>query len=113
MQEKYTKEEYRKIVGKGRRFLMEYLEEVGEGVFQDPQIKKQLFVVIADEYKRLMREDEQFFRSVEQFCSQRRFFSEKRTFFKGVMNQMVSSGNIHREYSRRYTNFRVPERYES
>ena len=111
MQEKYTKEEYKKLVGKGRRFLLEYLEEIGEGFFHDPVTKKRLFSVLADEYKRLMQEDEEFFRAIESFCSQRRHRSEKRTFFKTVMNRMVSSGSVHREYAKRYPEYDVPKRY--
>ena len=113
MQEKYTKEEYTKLVRKGRRFLMQYLDEMGEGVFHDPDTKARLFSVISDEYRRLMREDEAFFRSMEEFCSERRRHDEKNKYFKDVMNRMVSSGNVHREYGRRNPDYDVPIRYRS
>lgn len=113
MQEKYTREEYRKLVRKGRGFLMDYLKEIGEGAFRDNDSKDLLFSVISDEYKRLMREDEDFFRSVEEFCSQRRFRNEKNQFVRGIMGRMVSSGRIHREYARRDPDYSIPERYRA
>ena len=116
-QKKYTKEEYRKLVAKGRGFLMEYLSEIGEGAFTSQEKRKYLFRVIGDEYRRLMKEDEAFFRKVESFCAQRRFKNEKRDFCKEIVTKMVSSGEIHRNYSRRTMEidalpyYTVPERH--
>lgn len=97
----YTKEEYKKIVTKGRGFLMDYLREIGSGAFSSDLVKKNLFQVMSDEYRRLMKEDEAFFRKVEAFCSERRFRDEKVRFCREILTEMVSSGEIHRNYSRR------------
>ena len=102
---KYTKEEYEKLYKKGRGILMDYLAEITEGKFTEeeymPLQKKHFFRVIGDEYKRLMQEDEPFFRAVEEFCSERRFKSEKRSFCRQMVTRMVTSGEIHRNYSKK------------
>lgn len=102
MQEKYTKDEYRKLVNKGRRFLMEYLECISEGfVFEDPKNKELLFQVMSDEYRRFMREDEEFFRAIEEFCSKRRFKREKEAFFRRIVTGMIKVGNVRGECEKR------------
>ena len=59
----YTKEEYKKLVNKGRRWLLEYLARLDKKSGKlSSGTKEELFRVIGSEYKRLMREDEAFFR---------------------------------------------------
>ena len=88
----YTKEEYKKLVNKGRRWLLEYLARLDKKSGKlSSGTKEELFRVIGSEYKRLMREDEAF---------------EKE------MNYMVKSGNIHRKYAERNPDYTVPDRYK-
>ena len=107
MESQTTKEDYKKIVDKGKRWLMEYLIEISEGGFSDPLSRKRLLKVIGDEYRRLMKEDEVFYRKVEHFCSNRHFKKEKADFCREIITQMVTSGNIHREFKDRYPSYNI------
>ena len=109
----YTKEEYKKLVNKGRRWLLEYLARLDKKSGKlSSGTKEELFRVIGSEYKRLMREDEAFFRRNEAFCSEKHFWNEKDEFFEKEMNNMVKSGNIHRKYAERNPDYTVPDRYK-
>ena len=108
-----TPEEYKRIVYKSKRWLMEYLLEMGKGEFSDAETMKGLFCVIGDEFKRLMREDEDFFREVESFCSKRRYLPEKQAFCRALMTKMVTSGNVHRLYAEKHPDYVLPAKYKS
>lgn len=96
-----SKEEYRRLVKKGRRWFSEYLYMMADGALEEPE-KSQLIKVICDIYKRDMAEDEKFFRAVEVFLSERRMASEKNSFFRGMMNRYVKSGEVHEAYYAKY-----------
>lgn len=99
---KMTKEEYRKVVNKGRRWLMEYLVDVAEDSTMSPDVKRKLFMIMGKEYRYLMRKDEDFFWMVNGFCSKRRVKKEKAAFCRKIVEKMVRSGQIRREMAKQH-----------
>ena len=108
------KEEYRKTLSKGQRWLMDCLLEIGgkSELSEDPDTEKEFFQIIKEEYRRRMREDESFYRAVEELCSKRRLKKEKRAFFNKVLDLFMRTPSFNRECMDRIEGYtRLPRKY--
>lgn len=98
-----TTEEKKKVISKGRGWLLDYLNDEADVCLKnvDANTRKHLMKVIADRYRALMTEDDEFFGEVSTFVSQRRSAEEKKTAMYAVARTVVSSG-VRADYARRY-----------
>ena len=98
-----TSEERKKVISKGRGWLMCYLNEEADNCLTsvNKDTRRHLMRVIGDRYRALMDEDEKFFGDVSSFVSKRRSSEEKRRVMHEVACIVVSNG-VRAEFARRY-----------
>ena len=107
---KITKEEYKRLVLKSQKWVMDYVAAAGDGMCEEA--KERLFPIVRTEFRRLMKEDEKFYTEVYNFCSRRRYQAEKDVFCREVFTKMVTSGNLHRELAIKYPEMRsISDKY--
>lgn len=107
-----SKDDYKRVVLKGRKWLSEYLFLVAD-CFSDSEAKKKVLRVITDIYRKHMKEDEEFFWNVWEFVNERRTAREKNLFFEAITTRLVSSGEVRAEIARRHPDmYTLPEERE-
>lgn len=93
-------DEKRKVIEKGRRWLVAYLGEMAEGCLCE-QTRKHMLRVMGDKYRALMESDEEFYERVCAFVSARRTASEKKVFLRSVVSLLIKNG-VRSDYAKRY-----------
>lgn len=96
-----TTEERRKIIDKGRRWFSAYLNKMAEDAMSDKS-RQQIVRVACSMYRKKMKNDERFFNTVAEFCSEKRLLSEKNEFFRNIMYEFVRDGKLKAEYKKKY-----------
>ena len=94
-------DERRKIINKGRSWLVDYLNMMAEDSSLGDRSRKQLFKVMGDRYRKNMEDDPEFYERVRTFVSERRTAAEKSCFYRDIASVLVSQG-IAEEYAKRY-----------
>lgn len=95
-----TDDEKRKVIEKGRRWLVAYLGEMAEDCLSDTT-RKHMCRVMGDKYRAFMETDEEFYENVAAFVSARRTSSEKEAFFRSVVTLLIKNG-VRSDYAKRY-----------
>ena len=105
MEERMTKDEYRKLAEKGKRWFFTYLMREADGSLGDEDARR-VAKTACSMFRRKMKEDDAFLQNVKEFCAAPRTAEEKNAYFMKVMQRFVREEKFKETLYRKF-----PEHY--